>query len=174
MKRSWIFLVALFLLMAAASYAAARLISSRHPRAPEAAPGFALLQDYLGVTDEQKRALADIDGKFARQRPELRDRMFEARANLVTVLQNPDSTVDQALRAAREFGEAQQAMQANTILYTYELRKHLTPQQREKMVRTMGRGICAMTGGPGMGRGMGGRGKGPCADRGKPLPGGSW
>lgn len=174
MKRTWVFLIALFLLTAAASYAAARLLSSRHPEAPAAAPGFALLQDYLEMTPEQRRALAEVDAKFAKQRPALRERMFKARDGLVRVLQDPESTVDQALEAVREFSEAQHEMHENTVRYTYELRKHLTPAQREKMVKTMGRGMCGMIGGPGPERGMGGPGRGRCPGGGGPPPGRPW
>lgn len=167
-RQSWIWLVVVFVALAAGSYAATRLVqNTRQPQTPPAAPGFAVLQDYLQLTPDQRQALAAVDQRYAAVRPELRDRLWEARDNLLNVMGDPNSTSQQAVAAAKKFGAAQQAMQLNTIEYTYQMRKHLTPAQREKLVSTMGRGMCAMTCGPGSGRGMGGRGNGPCQGAGQ-------
>lgn len=169
MKISWILLIVLSLLLAAASYGAARMICGSQCDIESAAPGFALLQDYLEMTPDQRQAISQVDAGIAEERLALREQMLDARDHLVDVINDPESTVDDALSAVHTFGDAQREMQANTVRYTYELRQHLTPPQREKMVRTMGRGVCGMTGGPGRGRGMGGRGRGPCSGDGDLL-----
>lgn len=174
MKRGWLMLAMLFLLTAVGSFAAVKLVGTKPVPGSCPAPGFAVLQDYLELTEEQRLALAAVDESFARERAELRERFVQARERLVEVLRDPDSTVDDALEAARIFGEAQQAMQTNTIRYTYELRKHLTPAQRERMVGTVCRGICAVTGGPCGVRGMGRRGACPCSGADRPGRGGRW
>lgn len=162
MRKGWILLVAVLLALGAASYAAARLVAQGGATACAAPPGLAMLQDHLQLTPAQRRAVAEVDARFAAARPALRDDALQARDQLLEVLHDPNSTAEDARAAVRRFGEAQQAMQMNTIEYTFELRRYLTPEQREKMVNTMGRGICALTYGPGSGRGWGGQGKGPC------------
>lgn len=171
MRKSWLFLAALFIVLAAVSYATAKLVYAVQNRVDRSAPpGLSVLQDYLQLTDAQRESLAQVDARFASTRPELRANLETARDKLLSVMRDPNSTRDEAVRAAREFGAAQQAMQLNTIEYTYELRKHLTPAQRNKLVATMGRGMCAVTCGPGGGRGMGGPGIG----RGRMSGPGGW
>ena len=169
MKRRWLVLVAILLAMGAASYAATRLIN-RPPRVPGApCPGFAALQDYLDLTLDQRKALAEIDAQYAESRPLLRERFRQARDDLIAVLRDPNSTQGQATAAVKRFGAAQQAMQLNTVSYTFELRKHLTKAQKERMVGLMGRGMCAKSCGPGAGIGWGSPGKGPYGT-GRPGP----
>ena len=181
MKKGWLILIAVLLALGAASYAAARLIQGERPARGPAPPGFCMLQNYLELTPDQRKAMAEVDAKYAKTRPELRDKLWEAGDELVTVLHNPDSTLGEAEAAAKNFGAAQGEMQLNTIRYTYELRKHLTSAQREKLISTMGRGMGALAGGPppgrGRGRGMGPRHmrhNGPPGPPGPPGPGRRW
>ena len=116
----------------------------------------------IGGVSTQREALAGIDTEFAKQRPALRQGLWQARDELLRVLKDPDSTRADAVAAVERFGAAQQALQRNTIEYVFELRRHLAPAQREKMIGVMGQGMCALTCGPGMGRGCGGQGRGSC------------
>ena len=162
MKKRWLILIAILLAMAAASYAAARLVS--RPGVPPGGPpcpGFAALQDYLQLTPDQRTALAGVDARYGDSRPRLRDEFRQARDELVAVLHDPNSTEDQAIAAVKRFGTAQQAMQLNTVSYTFELRKHLTEEQKERMVGLIDRGMCVKSCGPGPGMGWGGPKKGP-------------
>ncbi len=161
MRKRWLILIAVLLAMGIASYAAARLAT--RPAGPQGAPcpGFAVLQDYLQLTPNQRLALAEVDAKYADSRPRLRDKFREARDELVAVLHDPNSTEDQAIAAVKRFGEAQQAMQLNTVSYTFELRKHLTKEQKEKMFGLIDRGMCGRSCGGGPGMGWGGPGGGP-------------
>ena len=160
MKKGLLILIAVLLVLGAASYATVRLIrAERHPRGP-VPHGFGMLQSHLELTPDQRKAMAEVDAKYAKTRPALREKLWEAGDDLMAVLHDPDSTLQQAEAAAKTFAAAQQDMQLNTIRYTYELRKHLTPAQREKLISTMGRGMGALAGGPPPGRGRG-RGMGP-------------
>ena len=156
MRKRWLVLIAVLVGLGAVSYAATRAIQSRQcPPAPP--PGFGKLQSYLELTSDQRKAMAEVDEKYAKTRPELRRKLWEVGDELISVLHDPDSTLEQAKAAAKKFGAAQQEMQLNTLSYTYELRKHLTAEQREKLIGTMGRGMGALAGGPppGMGPGCG-------------------
>lgn len=161
----------LLVLVAAVAYGATKLVVRRTVATPPACPAFDVLQDYLGLTSEQRQKLAEVDARYATVRPQLRNRVWETRDELIATLQDPNSTRAQAVERARQFCAAQQAMQINTVEYMVELRERLTPPQREKLAGLIGRGMCALTGGPcgpgmgrgrgaGMGLGMGGRGRG--------------
>lgn len=161
MKKGWLIFIGLLILLGIASYATTRAI--REPGSPSnnSPQGFTMLQDYLGLTPQQRQKISDTDAEYADTRARLRDDVWQARDELRRILSNPDSTSREAVVAAEKLGEAQQQLQVNTIEYTYELRQHLTPAQREKLVSMMDRGICALAGGPGMGKGCG-MGKGEC------------
>ncbi len=152
-------IVGLLVLIAAVSFGATRLAVRTTQVRPQTCQALAALEDYLAVTPDQKKALAGIDVQFETQRPLLRDRVWQTRDDLIAVLEDPNSTRAQAVEKTRQFCAAQQAMQLNTVEYMVELRQHLTPAQRQKLTGLVGRGMCALTGGPcprGMGRGMGG------------------
>jgi len=174
MRRRWLILIAVLVGLAAVSYAATRAMRSCHcPPAPH--PSFGKLQSYLELTPDQRKAMAEVDEKYAKIRPELHRKLWKAGDELIRVLHDPNSTIEEAKAAAVKFGAAQQEMQLNTISYTYELRKHLTTAQREKLISTMGRGMGALAGGPppGMepGCGMGPRHMGPNGPPNHPFPG---
>jgi len=157
-------------LVAVVSYAATRVALRSARGTAVTPPAFAVLQDFLGVTSDQRSALASIDAHYGAVRPALRNRVWQARDELIGVLEDPKSTRGQALDKARRFCAAQEALQVNTVEYMFELRRHLNPAQRAKLAGLVGRGMCALTGGPcprGMGRGMGlGPGGGSCGGRG--------
>jgi hypothetical protein len=161
MRRTWILLLVVLLGLALASFAAVRKLSQ--PAPPAAATGIGVLHDYLGLSAEQKKAVADINSRTIASRLRLRDDVWQARDDLVRVLADPSSTAPQGLAAARRFGAAQQAMQVNTIEYIFELRKHLDSKQKAKLAGLMNRGMCGMGCGPGAGMGKGaGGGRGQC------------
>ena len=161
MKRGWLLLIGAFLVLGVASYATARYLS-RGPVYPKPCPGMAMLQDYLELTPAQHEALAGIDTAFGKERPALRQELWQARDELLRVLREPDSTRTNVVAAVKRFSAAQQALQMDTVEYVFELRRHLTPAQREKMIGVMGQGMCALTCGPGMGKGCAGQGRGAC------------
>lgn len=151
MKRRWLLAVLLAAVLGIGAYAATRFVQADQPQADPRCPCFAMLQQYLGLTAAQRDATAGIDERYGRERPVLRQELWDARDNLLSVLQDSNSTQQQAVAAAKQFGAAQQALQLNTISYAFELRKHLTPQQRAKMHGLLGRGMCAATCGAGLG-----------------------
>jgi len=151
----------LVLVLAAASYAATTYIVGRRA-CTAVAPAFSLLHDYLGLSDAQRGATSELVHRYSAQRETLRDRMLASRDHLIATLRDPKSTRNDALEAVRDFGEAQRALQVNTVEYTYALRDHLTPAQREKMTNVLDRGICALTCGPSAGRRWSGSPRGTC------------
>lgn len=161
MKKGWPLLIGLLLLLGIASYATTRVLRQPEPPPATGLDGFVMLQDYLGLSQQQRQAIAAIDAESVQGRDKLRNDVWAARDDLRKILNDPSSTSAQAISAARRLGEAQQRLQVNTIEYTYELRKHLTPGQKEKLAATMDRGMCALMGGPGMRKGCG-MGNGNC------------
>ncbi len=165
MKKSWIILIALLLVLAGASYGTARLVS-RPPAAPaQSEPLMAMLHSYLRLTPDQQREIAQIDARYSAERAELRQKMWEERDRFAAVMRDPNSTKEQALAAMRRFASARTAMGASTLSYVFEIRQLLTPEQRARLTGAVDRGICALAGGPGVGgcgRGMGAPGAGMC------------
>jgi len=116
------------------------------------------LQDYLQLSHNQRRSLSRFDSRYLDRREELRRRVWDARVEFLNVLRDPDSSASDAILALDRLRSAQRAMQVNTVSYIFQLRRHLTSQQREKLLGAMDRGMCALTGGQVMGRGWGGCG----------------
>lgn len=172
MRRTWLLLIVVLLGLALASFAAARKWSQSRPLVAGDPVGLVVLNDYLELTPAQREAVASITAETARTRVHLREEVLRTRDELLKVLTDPDSTSEQGLGAARRFGEAQQAMQENTVEYIFAMRQHLNPKQKAKLAATMNRGICGLVCGPGGGMGKaagGGRGRcglgmglGPC------------
>jgi Spy/CpxP family protein refolding chaperone len=167
MKHKWIILLFGLLILSIASFAAARLVSGRMVQKSSApCAGIAMLQDYLELMPDQRLAIADMDAKYRVSRPALRDRIWEARNELLGVLNDPDARKSDVLAAADNFNAAQQALQKNTIEYIFALREHLTPAQKQKLIGLMSRGICPLASQPGMG-GRRGAGRGAFCGMGK-------
>jgi Spy/CpxP family protein refolding chaperone len=170
MRTGWPVIGSVLILAAGVSFGATRL-AVRGVRGIGSAPQeFAMLQNYLDVTPDQRKALADIDARYGSARPALRDRVWQTRDELIAALQDPNSTRKQALDRAKRFCEAQQALQLNTVEYMVELRGRLTAAQKAKLAGMVGRGMCTLTGGPcphGIGGGMGGAGGGVCGGCGR-------
>ena len=174
MRKRWLAVVGLLILVAAVSYGATRLAVRNARVQPPAPAAFAALQDYLEVTPDQQKQLAGVNEQYGAVRPELRDRVWQTRDELIAVMEDPKSTREQAVEKAKQFCSAQEAMQVNTVEYMIELRQHLTPAQKQKLGGLVGRGMCALTGGQcprGMGvggsmGGPGGGGNGFCGGRG--------
>lgn len=151
MKKSWIILIAMLSILAATSYGAARLLRPTWPEPPRSEPLFAMLHDYLGLTPDQRSRISAIDSKYAAKRVQLRQQLWDARDHLLEVVRDPDASRDEAISAIRHFGLARQKMAENTMEYVFDIREVLTPAQKAKLASVMGRGMCALTGGPGMG-----------------------
>jgi len=162
MRKRWAILIGISLVLAGSSFSATRLLSQARPRPLQSEPGLAMLQDYLGLSPEQRGALADVDARYATARPALRDAVWHARDELMNALRDPDSTDEQVISALRQFGRAREEMAINTIGYILQVRRHLTAAQRSKLIGVMDRGICGITVGPGLGRGCGRPGGGAC------------
>ncbi len=151
MKKSWIILIALLLILAAASYGAARFLRPTLSESPKSEPLFTMLHDYLGLTPNQRSMISEIDAKHAARRAQIRQQLWDARDHLLNVVRNPTASRAEAIAAIRQFGSARQKMAESTIEYVFDIRKVLTPTQNAKLASAMGRGMCALTGGPGMG-----------------------
>ncbi len=151
MKKSWFVLILALLLLAVASFAATRLLSQPARTQPQQEPLFGMLHSYLGLTPDQQREIADIEGSYAAQRQELRQRLWDERDHFLAVMRDPNSSKAEALAAMRRFAQAREAMGASTLEYVFDMRGVLTPAQRDKLTSVMDRGACALTCGPGVG-----------------------
>ena len=174
MSKGLLAMIAALVVLGVGSFAATRLAVRGLCNGVRAPMAFAVLQDYLELSSQQRKALEEADARYASVRPALRDAVIEARDGLLNVLEDPKSDREEAVRAAKRFCRAQEALQLNTVEYMVELRGHLNASQKKKLAGLMGRGMCALTGGPcqggmglGPGRGMGGgQGAGFCGGQG--------
>lgn len=169
MRRAWIPLLVILMSLAIASFAAVRSYYQSQVEAPAPMTGLGVLHDYLGLNAQQRQVVDEINSRNVEHRVKLRDEVRLTREELIAVLSDADSDKERGLAAARRFGDAQQAMQENTIDHIFELRRHLNPEQKEKLAVLMSRGLCGVGCGPqsGMGKGMGrgmGRGRAGCSD----------
>lgn len=162
-KRGWLLLSAGILILGVGSFAGVRSLVGPG-RAPQGCcAAWDALYDYLQLSAQQRQAIARVDADALERRAALRERLWDARDRLVEVLKDPESDISDAREAVRAFGEAQQALQADTVEHVYAVRKHLTPQQRAKMSATLSKGICGVVCGQGPGRGgWRGGGRGQC------------
>jgi len=168
MKKSWTILIALLLILAVTSYGAARLLRPTWTESPRSEPLFAMLHDYLGLTPDQRSRVSEIDAKYAARRSQIRQQLWDARDHLLDVVRDPNASRNDAIAAIRRFGSARQEMAESTMEYVFDLREILTPAQKAKLASVMGRGVCALTGGPG----MGGCGRPRMAPDSRAFPGG--
>ncbi|MCX8053864.1 MAG: periplasmic heavy metal sensor [Armatimonadetes bacterium] len=171
MRKGWGLFIAVLVVLGCASYAASRLLAQVSPKWSGVSyyghpdgyvscgePGLAMLQDYLRVTPDQRRKLSEIDRRFLKTRPVLRERVWEARDRFIAAIRDPNCTEDEIVSALRKLIQAREEMAVNTVSYILELRKHLTPNQQERLIGLVERGMCGLTGGTGCGR----RGGGAC------------
>lgn len=174
MRKGLLVVIGALVVLGVGSFAATRLAVRGLCSGTKAPVAFAVLQDYLELTPQQRTALQEADADYASVRPALRDAVIEARDGLLKVLEDPKSDREATVSAAKRFCRAQEALQLNTVEYMVELREHLDASQKKKLAGLMGRGMCALTGGPcpggmglGRGRGMGGgQGAGLCDGQG--------
>ena len=164
MKKGWLLLAGLVLIVGVGSYGAGKLLMRENTADRPVDRGFEMLQRYLELTPEQVGEIADIDAEFAQSRAPLREEISAAAEELESVFRKPDSTVGEAVAAAERLGEVHNDMQVNSIRYMYRMREHLTPEQKERMANVMSRGMRDFACGPG--------GRGPACPDGKPCPGG--
>lgn len=162
MKRGWLLLAAGILIMGVGSFAAVRGLVGTAQGPQGCCAAWDALYNYLQLDAGQRQAIARVDADALARRAALRERLWQARDRLVAVLKNPESDISDGREAVRAFGEAQQALQSDTVEHVYAIRKHLTPEQRAKLSGMLGRGICGVVCGQGPGRGGwkgGGRGR---------------
>lgn len=161
MKRSWLVLVAVLALLAAASFTATRLVGQTVAEPACCEPLFTMLHDYLDLTPDQRREIADIDASYATRRQDLRQKLWDERDHFLAVVRDSDSGKTEALAAMKRFGAAREAMAASTLEYVYDIREVLTPAQRTKLTSVIDQGTCGLSCGMGLrGRGMMGPGAG--------------
>ncbi|MGC8863849.1 MAG: Spy/CpxP family protein refolding chaperone [Armatimonadota bacterium] len=142
MKKGWLVLIALLAVLAGTSYGASRLLLQVRAGVLAGEPGLAMLQSYVGLTPDQRSRLADIDMQFARTRSVLRQRVWDARDRFLAAVRDPESSDEEIAAALRRFVRAREEMAVNTISYIVEVRRYLTPAQRDKLISVVERGVC--------------------------------
>jgi len=162
MRKRWIVLISVLAILAGTSYGASRLLSQGRPSVLRCEPGLAMLQTYLSLTPDQRSDIAGVDERFAETRRVLRQQVWDSRDRFLAAIRDPGSGDEEIIAALREFVRAREEMAVNTISYILEVRRHLTPAQKEKVANLVDRGVCGLTMGPGAGAGCGRRGGGAC------------
>ncbi len=126
----------------------------------EFGPGYRmeLLAERLELTDEQVTAIEGIQAEGQAKNMELRKEMMRLRNELESEMLKDDPSEKTALDLTGKIGTLQMEIQANRLSNRLEVRKQLTPEQRDKMLvlREWHQGR--------QGRWGGGRGMGPCGE----------
>ncbi|MCK9997012.1 MAG: Spy/CpxP family protein refolding chaperone [Candidatus Krumholzibacteria bacterium] len=116
------------------------------------------LADHLELTDEQITAIEGIQSRGQAKNMELRKEMMRLRNELQSEMLKDDPSEKVVLDLTGKIGALRSEVQTNRLSSRLEVRKQLTPEQRDKMLmlheRFQGR----------EGRRGGGRGMGPCGD----------
>ena len=117
------------------------------------------MQDWareLNLTDEQTARLQELREAYLRDTLVWRNELVIKRFDLRDLLQNPQADVNQVLVKQREVSDLESKIQERAVLYQWEMRKILTPDQIKLLPPGFGfggfRGQQMM---PGRGRGMG-------------------
>ncbi len=142
MIAKWFTFILMLVLLAVGSYGAARFVSSRSNSTDE--PGIMAVQDYLNLTAEQRRVVADLTQEFAASRPVLRQQVWQARDRFVALMRDPRADKNDVLLALHELSRAREEMAKNTVEYLLALRDCLTPAQQDKLTALVERGMCSL------------------------------
>ncbi|MFQ3549363.1 MAG: hypothetical protein SNJ70_06395 [Armatimonadota bacterium] len=143
MTKNRLILIVMIVALGTASYLTSKHVLAQNYIQKEVAPEFLILQNHLQLTDSQRKAMAKIDSEFAQRRPELRQKIVSARLKLLAVLEDENSTVQDAQAAITVLNNAQHEMHLDTITYTILLRDKLESKQKQQLIATMTRGMCA-------------------------------
>ena len=124
-----------------------------------------MLADHLELTEEQVVAIEGIRTQGQGKNMELRKELMRLRNELQGEMLKDDPSEKAALDLSGKIGALRSEMQANRLTNRLEVRKQLTPEQRDKMLVLRER-FHGSKGGKG-GRGHRGAGHGArCQDRG--------
>ena len=126
----------------------------------EFGPGyrFEMLADHLELSDEQIAGIKGIQAQGQEKNLELRKNLMRLHNELQGEMLKDDPSQKAAQDLNAEIGALRIEIQANCLANRLEVRKQLTPEQRDKMLMLRGKFQ------RGEGRRVGGRGMGPCGD----------
>ncbi len=151
MKSRTLLLIILIVLLGVGSFAATRFVVNRNYES-HLGCNCDELCSYLKLDNRQIQSVSGIVNNYITKRVELRYKLWQTRSELLELLNNPDTNDQEVMAALDRFRDAQYELQRNTISYILGIRKHLTSEQREKLVGMLRRGLCALTSGPGGGK----------------------
>jgi Spy/CpxP family protein refolding chaperone len=120
-----------------------------------------MLADHLELTEEQVVAIEGIRTQGQEKNMELRKELMRLRNELQGEMLKDDPSEKAALGLSGKIGALRSEMQANRLTNRLEVRKQLTPEQRDKMLMLQER-FQGREGRRGGGRGMGPHGDGDC------------
>lgn len=120
-----------------------------------------MLADHLELTEEQVVAIEGIRTQGQEKNMELRKEMMRLRNELQGEMLKDDPSEKAALDLSGKIGALRTQMQANRLANRLEVRKQLTPGQRDKMLMLQER-FQGHKGHRGGGCGMGPHGDGDC------------
>ena len=120
-----------------------------------------MLADHLELTEEQVKAIEGIRTQGQEKNMELRKELMRLRNELQGEMLKDDPSEKAALDLSGKIGALRSEMQANRLTNRLEVRKQLTPEQRDKMLMLQER-FQGREGRRGGGRGMGPHGDGDC------------
>lgn len=162
-RRQWVMTVIAACMVAVASYATSSAVSSRRMSAAGAGmgPGMTPLVSFLRLAAEQEDRVRPIDEAFRKDQMTACAEMQDARARLLEVLKQPNTSKTELDTALADVASAQGRLQRQTAEYLLEIKPILTDEQKDRLFSLVGQrfcgqgrcgtGICPAGGGPGRG-----------------------
>ena len=128
----------LLLLVVSIVFATAACLVTIGAGPPSQSPKDPHLSGFLGLTDDQIKAIDRADPDFDQQAADLIKRRSEARDELAKLLEDAGATDVQLLKAVEATIEAHNALERRVARHILLVREHLEPQQRSRLM-----GLCA-------------------------------
>lgn len=125
-------------LMAALAGAAAAWFTTTYLNRRDQAPSLhQMIHRDLGLTEEQRAQVSEIEARYSAQRRKREDEMRAANARLAASIEADRQLSGEVEAAIEDFHVAMGALQRETIGYVFEIRETLTPQQQARFDATV-------------------------------------
>ena len=132
-------------------------VHSAEPPLPPSPPPEAMLRPLrrpLNLTPDQMQKMGAQRRRISEEVRGIRKDLFESRARLMELLRSPDPDSMAVEEILQEIASAQVALERKVIHNIFRMKRTLTPEQREKLLKMMERRGGWGRMGPGQGHGM--------------------
>ena len=102
-----------------------------------------LVHKKLALSEEQNRAIGEIESRFATRRKSLEQEMRAANRDLAAAVRSDPEYGASAKAAINRFHSAESALQQDTIMHILAMRRVLTPDQAKQFDEEVSRALTA-------------------------------